>query len=663
MNKDMKNLITKLNKLSYEYYTLGKPSVSDETYDKLYDDLLKLEKETGIILSNSPTQKVGNVVLDKLQKSTHELPLLSLDKTKDINALSNFTKGKYGVLMLKMDGLTVDITYDNGELQKAETRGNGIIGEDVTENVKQFTNIPLSIPHKNKIHVVGEAIITYDTFNEINSKLPTDKQYKNPRNLVSGSVRQLDSAICKQRQVKFIAYNLFGTDIKHKDNQLKFIENQGFNIVDAMILGSIDMQYENLNKNIEYMKKLAETKLFPIDGLVMAHNDIEYGDSLGKTTHHFNHSLAFKFGDSIEIITLRNIEFQVGRTGNITPVAVFDEVELEGTTVNRASVHNLSILKELQLGIGDEISVYKANAIIPQIKDNLTRSNNIIIPTHCPVCGGLTEISVSDSGVETLICTNDNCTAKLIQKITHYCSRNAMNIEGLSEKTIEKLIDLNILKSISDIYILKKDKNKEQILKLDGFGIKSYNNLINSIEKSKQCKLENFIFGLGIENVGKSTAKNLVEFAKGNSNTSLDILNNILDMQVCDLMRMKDCGNVVACSIYNWFSNSSNREMLAYLTQQELTFIEDKPIEITSSDNPLSGKHVYPTGTFSLKKSELKVELQKLGAIVEPSYKKSLDYLITANDTSKTGKVDKAIKDGVALFTEEELLKLISHNK
>jgi DNA ligase (NAD+) len=354
------------------------------------------------------------------------------------------------------------------------------------------------------------------------------------------------------------------------------------------------------------MREYAKEKGNPIDGQVFTYNDIEYGKSLGSTSHHPLHSLAFKFSEDVEITTLRNIEWQVGRTGKCTPVAEFDEVELAGTTVSRASVHNLSMVKALELGIGDEVSTCKKNEIIPQILDNLTRSNNLVIPTHCPVCGEKLIIR-KENETEELFCINDNCKAKLVQKISHYASRNCMNIEGFSEATIEKFIELGCLKSIQDIYYLATDKCKfkNEIIKLDGFGRKSFTNLVNAINKSKQCKLENFIFGLGIPQVGKSTAKNLVEFVKGN--TSLDKINEILDLQVCDLMRMKDTGSVVANSIYNWFKDTKNRELLAYLTQMELIFIEDKPKEIR--DGIFTDKSIYCTGKFACGSKEYLKEL------------------------------------------------------
>jgi DNA ligase (NAD+) len=659
---NMKELISKLNKWSYSYYSQnGEDCPSDDTYDKLYDELLLLEKTTGVILSNSPTQKVGNVVLDKLTKITHEYPLLSLDKTKSIDELKKFTKNKDCILMHKLDGLTIDITYDNGKLIRAETRGNGIEGEDVTENVKQFTNVPLTISDKNKLHVVGEAIITYDIFDKINSKLPLDKQYKNPRNLVSGSVRQLDSLICKEREVKFIAYNLLGTELLLKDRLLNYMMALGFDIVKLWSYSAVSS--DNLEVLIDDLKQKANQLQIPIDGLVMTFRDIEYGESLGSTSHHPLHSYAFKFNDDVEITKLIDVEFQVGRTGRITPVAIFEPVELDGSTVTNASLHNVSILKELCLHKGDSISVYKANQIIPQVKDNLDintlyRCDTLQI-THayrCPVCGAYLEIVKSDNS-ESEYCINPNCKAKLIQQIAHYVSRDALNIEGLSEKTIEKLIDLELLKSVADIYYLPNPKAKEIIIKQDGFGIKSYNNLVQAIEKSKQCKLANLLLGLGIDGIGKGTSARLVEHFKGED--SLHTLNSIIQAKHSDILEVNDCGEVIANSITEWFSDSSNLEMLSYITQCVLTFEEESKVEVQNNDNILFGKKVYPTGKFTLNKKDLKIKLEELGAIVSNGYSKSLDYLICGGDTSKSGKVNRAIEDNVPLLLEETLLSLI----
>lgn len=655
----MKELNKQLNQYSYEYYSLGQPSVSDNTYDKLYDELINLEKETGVILSNSVTQKVGNVTLDKLQKSTHEYPLLSLDKTKKVEDVIKFRKNQIIIEMDKEDGLTIDITYENGEIIQGDTRGNGLIGENITHNVKQFTNLPLKIPYKEKVHIIGEAIITYDIFDEINSKLPIDKQYKNPRNLVSGSVRQLDSSICRQRKVKFIGYIVEGNkELKTKLDQFNFIKEQGFECVNYSVI-TPETTKEYIQILLDKMREYAKENGNPIDGQVFTYNDIEYGKSLGSTSHHPLHSLAFKFSEDVEITILRNIEWQVGRTGKCTPVAEFDEVELAGTTVSRASVHNLSMVKTLELGIGDEVATCKKNEIIPQILDNLTKSNNLVIPIHCPVCGEKLIIK-KENETEELFCINDNCKAKLVQKISHYASRNAMNIEGFSEATIEKFIELGYLKSIQDIYYLANDKckYKNEIIKLDGFGRKSFDNLVNAINKSKQCKLENFIFGLGIPQVGKSTAKNLVEFVNGK--TTLDKINEILDLQVRDLMRMKDTGNVVASSIYKWFSDVKNREMLSYLSQMELTFVEDNPKEITQG--VFSGKSIYCSGTFSCgKKNDLKALVENNGGIFANGLNKSLDYLVIGS-IKGSSKEQKARDLGVTVMQEEEFLQIIKGN-
>lgn len=639
--KEMKSLISELNIASDMYYNTSNTIMNDKEWDIKLDRLKELEKETRIVLNNSPSVNVGYEVKSKLEKVKHEYILRSLGKTQDKNELNSFIGNKKAVGMLKLDGLTTDLIYEDGELIEGSTRGNGEIGEDITHNVKTYINVPKKIKYKGRVHIVGESIITYDTFNEINK----NGEYKNPRNLVSGSVRQLDSKICAKRKVKFLAYNVFGKEFISKEGELKWLKEQGFDVVDYKIVN-------NLNKNIEELKYIATKKQIPIDGLVFTYDDKSYGESLGNTAHHPNHSMAFKFYDEEEETLLKEVQWQVGRTGVITPVAIFNPVELDGTEVAKATLHNVSTTKKFKLGLGDKITVYKANQIIPQIRENLTQSDTLEIPSKCPVCGHNTNIKISDNA-EFLMCENPNCKAQLVQKIKHYCSRNAMNIEGLSEKTIEKFIEKGYLNSIRDIYKLK---NKIEIKRLEGFGVKSFNNLVKNIEKSKECKLENFIYALGIPNVGKTTAKTLVEFSKGIG--CLDTLGKIKDMQVGDLMHMKDCGGVVAYSITTWFSNQDNKVLLKTLLE-EIEFIEEEKIEVAAKENPLKDMKVYPTGKFLLKKSELKTKLEKLGAIVESGYKKSLDYLIVGSDISKSGKVGKAKKDNIKLFTEEELMKLI----
>lgn len=654
--EEMQRLIKQLNQYSYEYYTLGKPTVTDQTYDGLYDKLTQLEEETHIILSNSPTQKVGNQILPFLTKSKHKVPMLSLNKTKSVKDLNSFAKKNETVLMHKLDGLTVAITYENGKLTKAETRGNGEIGEDITHNIVHFINVPLTInTTKEEVIIVGEAIIDTKTFGEINNKIEKQEdKFKNCRNLVSGTVRQLDSNICKQRKPRFIAYNLFDNENGHtKTNDFKWLKEQGFTITDYLLIGNTIEE-----QNIEQLKQLATDKGIPIDGLVLAYNNVDYGNSLGNTAHHPLHSIAFKFEDDIETTKLIKVEWQLGRTGLVTPVAYFDTVDLYDTQVSQASLYNLSRFEELQLGIGDEITVTKANQIIPRVVDNLTKSNTLDYPKNCPCCNQPLDVIITDNS-KTLVCNNPNCKDKLIQQISHYCSRNAMNIVGLSEKTIEKFIDENIITCIKDIYSIK-DKEKE-ITKLEGFGKKSFDKLCDSIEQSKNCKLENFIFALGIENVGLSTAKEMVKYVQKKYKTedSKSTLETMKQLQTKDWLLMKDCGDITAKSIYKFFNEPTFNSLLLCSYQNFINNASTQTQEI--KDSPLMNKQVYCTGKFTnYKKDQLKSVIDKLGGIYANGYKKSLDYLIVANDSSKSGKVVKAKSDGVSIMTENELLEIIS---
>lgn len=668
MNKieRIKSLVEELNKYCYEYYTLDAPTISDKEYDEKYDELVKLEQETEFILANSPTQNVGYTTVDGFEKVKHKNPMLSLDKTKSIDELLSFTKGKSSVLMLKLDGLTICLTYKDGKLVSGETRGNGIEGELITNNVKTFKNVPMTIPYKGEVEVIGEAIITKDTFDRINKNLPKDEQFKTCRNLAAGSVRNLNLEICSQRDVKFLGYIVNGLDntLDTKTKQLEWIRTQGFDVVDYVSLSNVSN--ELLESFIENLKDKANSLLIPIDGMVVAFDDIAYGKSLGNTSRFPLHSIAYKFYDEEVESIFKYIEWQVGRTGLITPVAVFEPIELDGTTVERASVHNLSILKNLDLYNGDKITVYKANQIIPQIGRNISKELNSFehqiakdktaggyYPSMCPICGINTEVKISDRA-EFLYCANPKCNSRLSQQISYYCSRNCMNIEGLSQKTIEKFIGEGILNSIVDIYNLVDHKNK--IILLEGFGIKSFNKLITSIEKSKEAKLENFITALGILNVGKSTAKNLVDFAKGD--TPMDTINNILDMQIWDFMRIKDVGEVVADSLATWFNDDKNRSLVRYLTNEVLTFVDDSE-SIVDALSPITGLKIYCTGTFSsLKKDALRKLVESNGGVFANGYAKSLDYLVVGS-VKGSSKVDKALKDGVKVLQEEEFLKMV----
>ena len=613
----MKILVEKINKFAKEYYSSDVETIDNDTYDKLYDELVELEKSTGIVLTNSPTINVGGEVIEGFEKVVHEHPLKSLAKTKDIEEFRKFAYRYDSILMWKIDGLTVDLIYENGELINGSTRGNGIVGEDITHNVKTFSNIPLKINYKKKIHIIGEAYIDFDTFEKINKKMPSDRKYKNPRNLVSGTVKQLDSSICKSRQVKFIGYILEDSDLHTKEEQIEFIKKMGFQ----------STEYIKLDKN---------------------NNDINIGTSLGSTEHHPLHSLAFKFNDEVEITKLIKVDYQVGRTGRITPVAYFEPVELEGTTVRKASIHNLSILKSLKLGIGDEISVYKANQIIPQIKDNLTQSNTLNIITKCPVCGADIKIVTSDA-CQVLMCSNNNCETRLERKIDHFCSKNAMNIVGFSKKLIAKLIDIGLINNFLDIYVLKN--HKEEILKLDKVGEVSLNKVLSQIEKSKNCELSSFLFGLGIPNVGNKMAKILSEKYDNDFNK---LINTTYD----ELIEIKDVGEVCANSIIDYFEVDSSTRKEAEELYKMLTIQENNKLNKTINGK-LSGLKIYCTGTFeNYKKNELEKIVNDNGGEFT-NYCKTLDLLVVGNKKGSS-KVSKAKNDGIKVMTETEFISLIN---
>ena len=500
----MKELVELLNKAGRAYYQEDREIISNYEYDKLYDELEALEEETGITLAGSPTVSVGYEAVNALPKETHETPMLSLDKTKEIEVLKNFVGNQKTVLSWKMDGLTIVLTYQDGKLKKAVTRGNGIVGEVITNNAKVFKNVPLQIAYQGELILRGEAIISYSDFEKINKQIEdVDAKYKNPRNLCSGSVRQLNNEITAKRNVYFYAFSLVRAEGVNFNNsracQFEWLKTQGFDIVEYRMVDS-----KNLEETIQYFSDKISTNDFPSDGLVALYDDIAYGDSLGSTAKFPRNAFAFKWKDEIRETTLKEIEWSPSRTGLINPVAIFEPVELEGTTVSRASVHNISILKELELGIRDRIEVYKANMIIPQIAENLTRSRNLTIPEFCPVCKKTTKIQKSND-VEVLICTNPECQAKKIKSFTLFVSRDAMNIDGLSEATLEKFILNGFIKEFGDIYEL--ERYKDAIIEMDGFGEKSYENLIENIKKSSHTTLPRLVYALGIANIGVANAK------------------------------------------------------------------------------------------------------------------------------------------------------------
>ena len=641
----MKELVELLNKAGRAYYQEDREIISNYEYDKLYDELEALEEETGITLAGSPTVSVGYEAVNALPKETHETPMLSLDKTKEIEVLKNFVGNQKTVLSWKMDGLTIVLTYQDGKLKKAVTRGNGIVGEVITNNAKVFKNVPLQIAYQGELILRGEAIISYSDFEKINKQIEdVDAKYKNPRNLCSGSVRQLNNEITAKRNVYFYAFSLVraeGVDFNNsRACQFEWLKTQGFDIVEYRMVDS-----KNLEETIQYFSDKISTNDFPSDGLVALYNDIAYGDSLGSTAKFPRNAFAFKWKDEIRETTLKEIEWSPSRTGLINPVAIFEPVELEGTTVSRASVHNISILKELELGIGDRIEVYKANMIIPQIAENLTRSGNLTIPEFCPVCKEPTKIQKSND-VEVLICTNPECQAKKIKSFTLFVSRDAMNIDGLSEATLEKFILNGFIKEFGDIYEL--EHYKDAIIEMDGFGEKSYENLIDSIKKSSHTTLPRLVYALGIANIGVANAKVLCkEFDYD--------LQKLMQADEETISQIEGIGSVIAKSVTDYFKNEKNQRKLEHL----LTYLTFEKMKIETG-NPLSGKQFVITGSVNQfeNRNAMKEFIENRGGKVTGSVSKKTDYLINNDTESSSSKNKKAKELGIPILSEEDFLKL-----
>ena len=646
----IKELVELLNKAGKSYYSEGRELMSNYEYDALYDELGMLEKETGYILSNSPTVNVGYEVLSELPKERHESPMLSLDKTKSPEALAEWLGSQKGLLSWKLDGLTIVLTYDNGQLQKAVTRGNGEVGEIITNNARVFKNVPVTIPFKGKLVLRGEAIITYSDFERINEQIPeADAKYKNPRNLCSGSVRQLNNEITAQRNVHFFAFTLVSAQDVDFDNsrqrQFEWLKDQGFSVVEYKMVTK-----DTILDTIEWFEKTIVTNDFPSDGLVILYDDIAYGDSLGRTAKFPRNAMAFKWTDETAETTLREIEWSASRTGLINPVAVFDPVELEGTQVSRASVHNISIVESLKLGIGDRIKVFKANMIIPQIAENLTQSGNLEIPEVCPVCGGKTQIKqVND--VKTLYCINEDCQAKHVKSFAHFVSRDALNIDGLSEATLEKFIQHGFLKNFCDLYHL--EKFRDEIIALDGFGEKSYENLLTSVENSRNTTLPKFIYGLGIPNVGLSNAKMIVQ-ALGND------IEKIIHAGRQELEKIDGVGAVIADTFASYFENEKNKEEFYKLLQE--MHIEKAPDN--QNNQILTGKVFVITGSLEHfeNRNQLKERIEQLGGKVTGSVTGKTSYLINNDSHSTSSKNKTAAKLGVPVITENEFLEMAPMN-
>ena len=662
-NTKMELLVEELNRAAYAYYVEDREIMSNYEYDAKYDELLALEQETGIILPNSTTQSAGAgyQAVSKLKKSEHEFPALSLDKTKDREGLQTWLKDKKGVLSWKMDGLTVVATYENGKLKKAVTRGTGFVGEDVTHNAKHFTGLPNSILYKGKLIVRCEAIMTYTEFNKVNKALPdTGAKYKNPRNLASATVRLLDAKESIKRPITSFAFDLVYVDSdatitnhNSKSSQFEWLKSLGFNVVQHSVVTK-----DNVVSVINEYEQLLKTNDFPSDGLVLIFDDEEYGKSLGMTGKFPRSGIAFKWKDETVESIVRGIEWSASRTGLLNPVAIFDPVEIEGTTVSRASIHNVSIAETLALGIGSKVEVYKANLIIPQIAKTVVSTGKTEIPTTCPVCGGTTEIKINKTMVagklekiKTLYCTNDNCIAKHIGKFTHFVSRDAMNIVGLSEATLETFINAGFIHRLSDIYHLENYQN--DIIEMDGFGQKSYDNLISAIDTSRNIKFSAFLNAIGISGVGKDMAKTI----------SKDIGKNALNGFIA---RLKDnipfdtidgIGSVINQNIYNWKNNEQNWTEFIALTL-ELN-VEDDITEIKESG--IAGKTFVITGSVNHFKNrdELKNYIEQMGGKTSGSVSSKTDYLINNDTTSNSGKNKKAKELGINIINEEDFLKLI----
>ena len=597
-----------------------------------------MQEETNFTMINSPTVNVGSEVVNSLEKVRHNKEMLSLDKTKDVKELVKFLGNKEGTLSWKEDGLTIVLTYENNVLTDAVTRGGGDIGSRVLHNAKVFKGIPQKINYSGKLVIRGECMISREDFEIIN----IDGKYANPRNLASGSIMQLDNKITKQRNLQFKAFGIVECDKPFQlySGQLVWLSELGFDTVEYRIVFA-----DNLQEQVLYFKEKINEYSFETDGLVLMINNLAYGRSLGGGQHHENNAKAYKWADSSKETILRDIQFQVGRTGILTPVAYFDKVEIEQSMVGKASLHNISILKSLQLGLSDKILVYKANMIIPQLAENLTKSDTFALPIICPVCGGDVELRSSDR-TETFHCINPNCTAKLSQTIKHFCSKKAMDITDCSIKTIEKFIEKGFIKDITDIY--KIEQHKEEIIHMDGFGIKSYNNLIKSINNSKQTTLSKFIYALGISNVGSGSSKDLEKRFK--------TIDNFRNCTFNDLISMDDMGDITSQSIINYLNNENNQELLNELLDY-IKFEEEAIVEV--KEGVFTGKSLYCTGTFECgKKDVLQKMVEDNGGTYAKGYAKSLGYLVIGS-LKGSSKSERALKDGVDILSESEFLEMI----
>ncbi len=648
----LKELVALLNEASKAYYQKDTEIMSNLEYDKLYDELVALEKETGIVLANSPTIHVGYEVLSELEKQPHPSPMLSLDKTKDVEVLVSWLGSHKGVLSWKLDGLTVVLTYENGELQNAVTRGNGEIGEVITNNAKTFVNLPKIIPYKGTLVIRGEAVIKYSDFNRMNDEIAeAEEKYKNPRNLCSGSVRQLNNEITAKRYVHFYAFSMvldvlneqqireFGFD-NTMMNRFEWLKKQGFDVVEHFLVDSGNVS----EKVMDFASRIPDNDI-PSDGLVLSFDDIAYGKSLGRTAKFPRDAIAFKWADEQAETTLLEVEWSPSRTGLINPVAIFDSVELEGTTVSRASLHNVSILRALGLGLGDRITVYKANMIIPQVAENLTRSNNLELPSQCPACNGKTTLQ-DVNGVQSLYCLNPLCSAKQIKRFSHFVSRNAMNIDGLSDATLEKFIEKGYVKNLPDLFRL--EQFRDEIVTMEGFGEKSYRKIIQSIDASRTVSMAKFIYSLGISGIGLANAKVIV----AHFHQEFDM---VVNATVEELTSIDGIGDVLAQGFHDFFRDEERMQIVKELLA-EITFEKEE----VSGEQILGGKVFVVTGSVEqfANRNDLKDYIEKLGGKVTGSVSKNTDYLINNDVTSNSSKNKKARELNIPILSEDDFMKL-----
>ena len=649
--KRLKELIKKLNKASDAYYN-STPIMTDYDWDKLYEELKALEEETNVIYPDSPTQNVGYKVLDEIKEVKHNHPMLSLDKCHSEQELIDFAKNKDCILSVKADGLTTSLHYINGQLIGAETRGNGISGSDVLENVLNIKNVPHIIPYKDELIIDGETIIDWNTFNKINENLPVGQdKYKHPRNLVSGTITMLDTNIAASRNMRFIAWRVIkGLDEKSVYFGLKEAEKLGFEIIPMWTYTNKSMDKENLSAMLSELQDKANELDIPYDGAVMAYDDIEYGNSLGRTDKFFRHSISYKYEDELYETTLRDIEWNTSKTGLINPVAVFDETVIDGAGITRATLHNVSYIENLQLGIGDRIQIYKANKIIPKVHNNLTRSNTWELPDKCPNCGGNVEVH-NENGSKTLHCINDNCSAKLLGKLSHFCSKNAINIEGMSEATLQFLIDKGWVKSFQDIY--KLDYYRENWKEYDGFGDKSVDKLLDAIENSRKTTLDRFIYSLSIPLIGRSTSKDISKYC----NNSIDEFAFIMENTSLEFASIDGVGISATTSLDDWWNK--NRDIF-YELAEEFVFSNKKENDNISVD--LSGKIFVITGSLNHYKNrdELVSIIESMGGKVSGSVSAKTSYLINNDTQSSSSKNQKAKQLNIPIISEQDFINMIS---